>query len=546
MIANGMKKITAALLLLVMTGAPAAQADGYRGYGYAQPVYAQQGYPQQGYAQPVYARPVYAQPQVVAVPAYGRPTYYAAPQAPVVQTYRPVSGGYAQQTYYRGAAQPAYQYQSGYGVAPVAYTSSQPIAAYRPQTQGYAISTSGFGTPGAEASHLYGQPTPINYTPPQYYYRSTYAQVPVYAYRPVTVYQGAMAQPTTCLQPAPTTCLQPTTTSQCQQQRQRCGFFPWLSNLFCPKKSSCAPPPTACGYSGNCSVGYCPAPVASGCGQQPYYPATPVIPTQPGNVIPARPGFVPAPTTTYPAPAPGNIFSSPTVPPPPTRTPGGSFVPADSAPSLRGTTTNPGVAPPPAPPSSFPAPGTTFPAPGTGTNYPPVTDPYVQPSSGVTEPEFRSSVPTTQESSTGGSRGSSRYPSFGSGSPRSQATIRSQPAPSGPSLAPAHGNAPAGPSSPAIRTVPDPDATAPASGAPQLLDPRDQTALRDPRWQVVPAVYGRPSDTRSASMRQTMSYEVPASSSNVTIGVPTQSVATPAPAVDNTVWDDSGWKSARQ
>lgn len=522
MTARMIRKITTWMLLVSTAFVPMASANGYRGYAPApggqvvyRPVVA---YPGGGYA--------YGQP-VVAVPAYGRPVYYAAP----VQAYRPVV-----------AAQPAYNYQqvsqSNYGAAPVTYTSPQPIAAYRPQTNGYAISTSGFGTSGAEASHLYGQATPINYTPPQFYYRSTYAQVPVYTYRPVTVYQNPTGQGTSCMQP--TTCLQPTTSYQCQQQR--CRLFPWLSNLFCPKPS-CNTAPTSCGYRGNCTTSYCApqtyACAPAGCGQQPYYPApTTVIPTQPGAVIPAQPSY-PAPIPSTPR---GPIYGSPTVPPPPTRTPStfapapSTFVPADNAPSLnsgglRGTSPAPSGAVP-APPSSF-NPGGTFPAPGTGTNYPPVADPYLQPSSEGTPVESSSSSGT-------------RYPSsFGSSSPRSQATIRSQSS-SGPSLAPAHGNSPKTEARPSLRLVPDPDAPAkPATGAPQLLDPRDQTALRDPRWQVVPAVYGRPSEHRAASMQRKMSYEIPAHASEVSLSAPTHAVA--APVVQNEeIWDDSGWKSARQ
>jgi hypothetical protein len=92
---------------------------------------------------------------------------------------------------------------------------------------------------------------------------------------------------------------------------------------------------------------------------------------------------------------------------------------------------------------------------------------------------------------------------------------------------------------PSVHTVPDLDAPTPkpVNAAPTLLDPRDKTAGRDPRWAVVPALW--PTKVSSAQVKerlvkQTKSYEPGAlAKSPYTSNQATRSG-----------YDDGGWKTA--
>jgi hypothetical protein len=463
-----------------------------------------------GYGQPMYyvARPVTG--------AYANPAYFGGYNVAPVTAQRPVIAAYyAPQPYaqqYAGVqyAQPTTAY---YGAAPAQY------GAQYAATNAYSVSPAGSSTAGAEAYSYYGQPTTVNYVPPRFTYRTTYAAVPVYMYRPVTAYQPVAGQPVTCLQP--------TTTTQCQPCRTRTSWFSHSWFNWC--RPSCgsgacgsAPPTTA-----YCASGYCaPATTCNypQCGQ-PYYPGQPsvVIPT-----VPAQPAIVPGTT------APGTIVTplppaGSTVPPPPTRIvpgTGGSFGPADIRPSLPPgglvprTTTPLGT--PTTPPGSFStdpaAPGSTIvPSPaapfnpggfGSGSGYAPATDPYSRSSTAV---------------------GPIRAPEL-----RAQAAPNAIDQPRGPVLAPG------------VQTVPDPDALQPArpiNRAPQLLDPRDKTAsakkaLRtDQRWAVVPAVWpqAEPAAVAAPAASPYREYEERSYSPQRTEQRP----------VNPAEYDESGWTSSR-
>jgi hypothetical protein len=550
------------LLTAAICPAMPLRAGEYRGMAAGWPVYANGTYPAG-----------YVPDRAAAGPAYyvARPAVRVAPgAAPAGMFYAPVRVAYANPLYYaaygRTAGAPVMTtgYAPGYA-APAGYAAPTSVN-YAPANS-YSVTPAGLGG-GSEGMAYYGQSTALNYVPPRFAYRTTYAAVPVYAYRPMTAYDPVVGQPTTCLQPA--------TTSTCQPQRQSCSSwwnpFTWFSRGSC-RGGGCG----GCGAPPAATTAYCCG--SSSCGQ-PYYPVqpmTPVVPvvpapaiTTPGvpmNVIPAFPsGRVPAAT--------------PTIPPTPTRIPGGfgtTLAPADQAPRLTPgiipTTPAPGgtylapstggayVAPPPgttiapAPggitplPSAVPPtspPGGSFPtAPavpstggfgtggfGTGANYPPAIDPYVStnsvapmtppaaPSKGGAAVNEKASEPAHSVFGSGyransSSRGDSRQSTDNSGPIRS------------PELRPAL--------PPNVRTVPDLDTPAvpPADNrAPQLLSPRDKTALNaGSKWAVVPAVWPSPP---IAQARQLSERPV----------VATKAFA-PAAERNAADYDDRGWKSAR-
>lgn len=461
-----------------------------------------------GYSQPMYyvARPVTG--------AYANPAYFGGYNVAPVTAQRPVIAAYYAPQYAAPGTTAYYAPQYAvagttayYGAAPAQYAA----------TNAYSVSPAGSSTAGAEAYSYYGQPTTVNYVPPRFTYRTTYAAVPVYMYRPVTVYQPATGQPVTCLQPA--------TTTQCQPCRTRTSWF--SHSWFNWGRSSCgsgacgsAPPTTA-----YCASGYCAPATTCNYGQcgQPYYPGQPsvVIPT-----VPTQPAIVPGTT------APGTIVSplppaGSTVPPPPTRIvpgPGGSFSPADTRPSLSpgGGTFGPRTITPPLSAPSFPtdpaAPGGTIvPSPaapfnpggfGSGSGYAPATDPY---------------------SSSTTSVGPIRAPEM-----RAQVAPKAVDQPRGPVLAPG------------VQTVPDPDALQPArpiNRAPQLLDPRDKTASAqkamrtDQRWAVVPAVWPKvePMALAAPAASPYREYEERSYSPR----------RTEQRAVNPAEYDESGWTSSR-
>jgi hypothetical protein len=501
------------------TTAGYAPAAGGQAYYVARPVYAPAP---SGYQYPFNQYP--ATTVAYANPAYRagyNTTLAAAPQASGTTAY------YAPQAY----NQQAY--------APQAYARQAPaVAYYAPTTAQYApgsaysVTPAGGSSAGAEAFAGYGQSAPVNYTPPRFVYRTVNAQVPVYAWRPVTVYQPVTGQSVTCLQPA-------APATQCQTQRRRWFSHSWFSHSwFGGSRSSCgsggcgaapAPAPT----TAMCTTGYC----GSTCGTTPYYNTQPtvVLPTAPAPgttiVTPITPGTTlpttGAPTTTFPtAPVPAGSSISP----PPTRFPssGGisnppfSTSPADSRPSLA---PNPSGSSFPVNPSTTPGtvtpiqPGTGTGSFGTGTNYPPASDPYT-PSS--------SSRPAVRQPAT-----------------ESDRTTSASPAPTeGPEL------------HPQVRAIPDPDAAAPpqpVNRAPQLLDPRDKTAQRSAgRWGVVPAVWPtRPAPVQTAALSESP-YHMAAGSAPLAqarVGRVTEerSLRTSDPTSETSAaaYDASGWESAR-
>ena len=506
-------------LLWTSTAAAQFQYVQYRGMAPGWPNQASGNYT--AYYAPGYGQPMY----YVARPttgAYANPGYFGAYNVAPVTAQRPVTAAYYAPQYSQQYAQQYYsqQYAPQYYSQQYAPQYSQPgtTAYYAPaQAQygaanSYSVSPAGGSTAGAEAYSHYGQPTTVNYVPPRFTYRTNYAAVPVYMYRPVTAYQPGTGQPVTCLQPV--------TTTQCQPQRAR--THSWFSHSwFNWGRSSCgsggcgAPPPTTayCQPATTCNY---PQP----CGQ-PYYP------TQPGIVIPAVPA---QPGTIYtPLPPAGS-----TVPPPPTRIvpgPGGSFSPADTRPSLSPPAGSGGFVPrpsptivsPPAGSGSFstdpsatpggtivPSPATPLFNPGTGSGYAPVTDPYSNSSTSIAPiraPQLRAeaSQPTIQE-------------------------------PAGPKLAPG------------VQTVPDPEAhqaPRPINRAPQLIDPRDKTAQAtkiergDQRWAVVPAVWPK-SETAVAPAPAESPYRVYQERS-----LDDSQRTTAKPVVNPADYDDSGWASSR-
>jgi hypothetical protein len=523
-----------------------APTAGGQAYYVARPVYAQAPYGYQ-YAANQYAGSQYAPATVAyANPAYRagyNTTLAAAPQAQAA--YRPVqyvaaapqgsgtTAYYAPQAYSQQAyGQQAYAQQAYAGQAPAVAYYAPTTAQYAPGSA-YSVTPAGGMSAGAEAYAGYGQSAPVNYTPPRFVYRTVNAQVPVYAWRPVTVYQPVTGQAVTCLQPA-------APATQCQTQRRRWFSHSWFSHSwFGGSRSSCgsggcgtAPAPAPAPTTAMCTTGYC----GSTCGTTPYYNTQPtvILPTAPAPgttiVTPITPGATlpttGAPTTTFPG---SSLPGGSSISPPPTRFPnsGGVIIPsspADSRPSLTppptgSFQTNPGL-PPGATVTPITPGGTggtgSF---GTGTNYPPASDPYTPSSS---------------------SRPSVRQPATDSDRTTSTRSAASE----GPEL------------HPQVRANPDPDAVAPPqpiNRAPQLLDPRDKTAQRSAsRWGVVPAVWPtRPAPVQTAGLSQSPYHSAAGSDSvaNANTGRVTQERSlrtsestrqTPAAA-----YDASGWESAR-
>jgi hypothetical protein len=537
------RSITTTLLSFAMALAqsalPAAAAD-YRGMTAGWPAYANGSYaayyPQASGGGPAYyvARP--------AMPGYAAPGYIAARPAAGTM-YMPVRAAYANPTYY-GAYNAA---PDGYRAAPAAYAA--PTAAYYAPPNGaaqyapvqanyapansYAVTPAGIAAAGSEAQAYYGQPAAVNYVPPRFNYRTTYAPVPVYMYRPVTAYNAAAAQYSTCQQPIATT--------TCQTQRTRC--FSWLNPFTWFHRGSCG--------AGGCAPAAVPTTAYCGTGgcAQPYYPTAPLVipstpapvnvlppttfPTYPGMVAPPAgpvipspptrfqnvPGFVPQGTVPQGAVQPGFIPRGAV--PADTRPnlgplPGGSFgaPPAGSTIITPGTTVSPGgsfqTAPATPPPGFTPVPGGF----GTGTNYPPTTDPY---RSELT-PALMPPAPTGPSLNGNALTGPS-HSVFGSGYQNN--VIRA------PELGPAL--------PPNVQTVPDLEAQQrpqPVNRAPQLLGPRDKTAARvDSRWAVVKAKW--PSQTTKLSVSQP-----PPTVMQTTAHLTKTGASAP-------VYDDGGWKSAR-
>ena len=409
------------------------------------------------YGQPAYfvARPTVA--------AYANPGYFGAYASAPNYAQRPVTAAYygAPTTAYyaMGAAQYAQpQYaQPQYAQPQYAQPQYAPLNAYR-------VTPAGGSSAGAEAYAGYGQPAAVNYVPPRFVYRTAYAPVPVYMYRPTTVYDPVTAQPVTCLQP--------TTTSTCMPQRHRWfshGWFSWLRHGWCGQGSCGAAPVTVP------TTAYCNPP----CGQ-PYYPA------QPNVIIPT----VPAPGSTAPPVIISPIPAGPTVPPPGTRFPSGAAVsPADVPPSLTSPRT------PLGPPATVP--GSAIPR-----------NPVPGSPSFPVDPSPSPFTPGSTAPSGSGFGGGGTFPAGANYSPGP--VLRPPTAEASPTL------------HPSIQPVPDPAVNQPArpvNRAPQLLDPRDKTATPgDRRWAVVPAVWPkqalRASEQSPYRVYQERSLNTPAANSS--------------------------------
>lgn len=449
-----------------------------------------------------------------------RPVVAARAGAPVA--YVPVNAAYVNPNYFgtyataRTAYRPPVAGTAYYPQATAAYYAPPATTAYYPQAApqaaypqatvnyapggSYAVSPAGSVHAGSEAATIYGQPTTVNYVPPRVVYRPAYAAAPVYAYQPVTAYQVGAA-PVTCHQPVAAVAAVPTC------PKPRCGgLLSWLNpfNWFRPR---CGAAPVAtttyCAPVSCHSVSQCGT--ASGCGQQPYYPApaTTVIPT-----VPYVPPAAIIPSIRSP------IVNPPTVPPPPTRV----VPPADSRPSLSPGGSFP-VGPSSTPSGSFGAPpaGGSF---GSGSNYPPDIDPY--------------QGPNISGSSYRGSGNAASRDAASSDTASSETAIRE---PAGRDLAPT------------VHPLADPDARQPQqapSRAPQLLNPRDKTASKlNDRWAVVPAVWPVKAGGEEAAQPLAEASPYIQNVRHRDEQRHYEPVRHFVPAANEATFDDGGWRSAR-
>jgi hypothetical protein len=539
--------------------ASTASAADYRGAAAGWPTYANgtyaAGYPANYAADPYYvARPVaattsagYAPTGTMYMPAtaaYANPTYFAAyGRSPTM--YRPVSVGYAPTA-------------GGYYAQTANYA---PVTANYAPANSYAVTPAGIMA-GSEAAAYFGQPYPLNYVPPRVTYRPTYSAVPVYMYRPMTAYQPVPYQPGAV---QPVTCMQPSMGSTCMPQARRCGSgFSWLNPFtWFHRSSSC------CGYAPP-TTAYC----GTGCGQ-PYYPTAPIVPVMPTvpvvpptNIIPAQPGtYIPRAGTTIPPPptmAPGTRFPADIAPSLAPRggatiqpSPGGSFsmpIPGGQTPLPQGGFQQPGFQQP-----GFQQPGVggsqivpsqppigggqgSFPS---GTNYPPSSDPYNSTLTPVNPGSGAGGNNASPSPNSGSMQAGPSHSVFGSGyRGTSDGVIRA------PELQPA---LPQG-----VQSVPDPDAqestrplnSVPGNSAPKLLDPRDKTAGRDPRWAVVPALWPtkaepyKPAGQASGSAGGQLSARPVAPTKAYQASAPLSASPYAASQAGVADYDDQGWKTA--
>ena len=70
-------------------------------------------------------------------------------------------------------------YIESFSAANLKFIFTRPYAANYAPANSYAVTPAGLGSAGSEAAAYYGQPAPVNYVPPRYTYRTTYAAVPV-------------------------------------------------------------------------------------------------------------------------------------------------------------------------------------------------------------------------------------------------------------------------------------------------------------------------------------------------------------------------------
>ena len=94
---------------------------------------------------------------------------------------------------------------------------------------------------------------------------------------------------------------------------------------------------------------------------------------------------------------------------------------------------------------------------------------------------------------------------------------------------------------PSVQTVPDLDAPVqprPVNAVPQLLDPRDKTAGRDPRWAVVPAQW----PTKNTAARQLSERPTVETKAYEARGLAGSPYVNAQPSAGE--YDDRGWKTA--
>ncbi len=251
------------------------------------------------YYPPAYPRggTAYAPAASYGVPA-ARPSSYTVGSHSAAQPYAAGYGSSATTTYrapspsvsyYAPAAAPAASC-SGCQAAP--NVSYRPTVAYQaPQNvcppAGSPAAASGWGCFGSAAPRVTAaRPT---------YYRTSWKQIPVTSYRPVTSRDPV----TGCA----VTVMKPCTTYSWQAERRRCGFFGRLFGLCetAPAASACCPTPCP----DPCAAQYMAAPSCCGAGvpmgvpssapvsAEPYYP-TPASPPAGSSILTPGPGATPA------------------------------------------------------------------------------------------------------------------------------------------------------------------------------------------------------------------------------------------------------------
>lgn len=369
------------------------------------------------------------------------------------------------------APQPFAPTTTYYNMQPGALPTTQPVT--QPPTGYYTPAPSKPACPSCQ------RPVTVNYAP-YTTYRTTWIQVPVTVYRPVSGIDPATGRPVTIVQPCQTT----------QWQVQRVPVSGPFTSMYRALPVS--------GYQTVAPAYYQGAP----CVVAPAAAVAPGMTYSAPAAVPGAASYPAAPATSYPAGTyPGGSYpAAPSVPsnvvpatPIPngggTTIPGGGLQPADRAPSL-----NPG-----------------------GLNYPPATDPYSSgstpsPSNDSTIPRSPPPPPPPTEST--GANGANAWGGGNAGTGTNRSTsgesrplkVRpipdpdySRAAPQGPSSAPssptrsssppaAPAPAATSPSTPAPTIPANPSIDSPLRNVPPLLSPRDRTADRgESRWRSLGA-----------------------------------------------------------
>ncbi len=407
----------------------------YQGYASTTPTVVYR-VPNATYANAAYPSATYSS-AVAAYPSSGSALAYSAP---TTTTYR-VSSAYLPPTATRTAATTCYSPTVTYQ-APQNLCSPAPVAcAPQPRTSSWGL--------GSCLGRRSSSTTTVARVPRQAYYRTSWKQIPVTSYRPITSTDPITGAPVTVMKACTTYTWQPT--------RRRCGFFGRLFGRCDPGPAAttctptCAPTPCATQYveSSSCcgpasaTVTPC-GPTMSAPAASPYYTPTPAAPSAGASVFPP----VTLPPTNL-APPVGPPSGSNVMPPSGSNVmpPSGRPQPADTRPSLLvpGTPgTSSGIAPP----------------------QPPSTSSYTPSPS-----HWNNGIPgtVTPPANDAGTAGTSRpSPTAPHASVNRMVPL---PAASGPVLPRNNMN---------LRPVPDPDAKPTLhednANAPHLLDPRDQSA----------------------------------------------------------------------